>query len=134
MGFVVGPRVKDGILATGVVSSRVATLVLQVGSDSAQLSIINNVHAPTGTKGKKSPFAMAKFYEDVQAEFIQRKHQGKVILAGDWNARLGKDQVLNRWFGPFVLGKRRNLNGDCLWSFLNKNKLFFSSEEGKEVS
>ena len=46
LGFVVGPRVKYGILATGVVSSRIATLVLQVGSGSAQLSIIN-VHAPT---------------------------------------------------------------------------------------
>ena len=31
LGFVVGPRVKDGILATSVVSSRVATLVLPAG-------------------------------------------------------------------------------------------------------
>ena len=30
----------------------------------------------------KSPSAVAKFYEDVQAEFTKRKRQGKVILAG----------------------------------------------------
>ena len=88
-------------------------------------------------KGKKNPASVAKFYEDVQVEFIKRKNEGRVMLAGDWNARFGKNQVLNRWVDPFVLGNFRNFLRSRPFFFvfslnyMGASKSFSSSEKNR---
>jgi len=72
------------------------------------LSIIS-VHAPTKEKDEEEK---EKFYEDLQKIHNKIPKHDIVIIMGDLNAKIGKEEVYKQVAGKYTLHESTNGNGE----------------------
>jgi len=92
LGFVVAQKHKQRIASFKIFSDRVASITLKVEKKGGEKDLtIINLHAPTLASTRTDPDKTGAFYELLQAAWNFHSHKfEKIILAGDWNAKLGK--------------------------------------------
>lgn len=147
LGFAVSSKISKNIQKLWILSDRVAVLTLQINpsncgnrnpktcNDSNQTSntskpsstlAIINVYAPTSTICARNVEEADKFWATLRSAYDHVKSSTVVILAGDFNAKVGSDcQRVNRelCLGNHSRGKR-NLSGQCLIDFCSSSDLF----------
>jgi len=123
----VGFAVRSALVPTIVslpkgVSDRLMTMRIELKNDH-KLTIIS-VYAPTMTHEQA---AKDQFYEELEREILRVPQADKLLILGDFNARVGKDFVT--WEG--VLGHhgvgKQNENGDMLLRLCMQHRLLITN-------
>lgn len=115
VGFLITKNLKDQITEYAGVSERIAYITLKL----AQLLIIQ-AYAPTSSHEEEE---VEEFYDQIQ-EILESKPARKILIIGDFNAKIGirKDERENS-VDQHGHGQR-NERGDKLINFLEMNRLF----------
>ena len=79
-----------------------------------------NIYAPTEDK---ADVEKEKFYDDLQTVLDRSPKSDTVIVLGDTNAKLGKEDVYNEVRGKHTLHELSNRNGEMLLEFALGNNL-----------
>ena len=121
-GFLINKDLVPSVTKTWKVSDRIC--VLQISSDICDspkegkvksITIINS-YAPTSAISKTKPEQLDIYYKDLQTVFDTLTNSTLVILAGDFNAKVGKRKEGENSIGSFPKGYR-NENGERLVEF-----------------
>jgi len=92
---------------------------IRIKSKYNNLTLIS-IYAPTEDKTEAEK---EKFYDDLQTIFDRTPKSDTVIVLGDANAKLGKEDVYNEVSGKYTLHKLSNSNGEMLLEFALGNNL-----------
>jgi exonuclease III len=95
------------------------------------LSIIS-VHAPTEEKTDEEK---EKFYEDLQIVHNKIPKHDIVIILGDLNAKIGKEDVYQNVAGKHTLHEISNINGQwvCEYAIANNKKIKSTYYQHKRI-
>jgi endonuclease/exonuclease/phosphatase family metal-dependent hydrolase len=104
---------------------------LQIKGKFNNLSIIS-VHAPTE---EKSDEEKEKFYEDLQIVHNKIPKHDIVIILGDLNAKIGKEEVYQNVAGKHTLHETSNRNGEwvCEYAIANNMKIISTYYQHKRI-
>jgi exonuclease III len=121
VGFALSDRANDALIAWKPVSPRIA--VARFKGSPLNLTVIA-IYAPTSSA---DPSVKDTFYEDLQEALNQTPRRDMLVIAGDWNARVGQQEEATRHIiGRFTLGQRCD-NGERLMNFAALNHLVISN-------
>ncbi|XP_078682189.1 uncharacterized protein LOC144916740 [Branchiostoma floridae x Branchiostoma belcheri] len=123
LGFVIGPRLQNHVIAYGRVSDRIATLDLSLtlrNGRTAKCPIVN-VYGPTTEKAHENPLLVEALYDEL-SNAIKIPLSWLLFVCGDFNSKLGKlsktdhDAGLNLCIGSYGMDSRSyggtDLNSD----------------------
>ncbi|XP_019625003.1 PREDICTED: uncharacterized protein LOC109470482 [Branchiostoma belcheri] len=108
LGFVIGPRLQNHVIAYGRVSDRIATLDLSLplrNGRTAKCRIVN-VYGPTTEKAQENPLLVEALYDEL-SNAIEIPSRWLLFVCGDFNSKLGKlsktdhDAGLNLCIGSY---------------------------------
>jgi exonuclease III len=126
MGFYYSKYWQDSYYGSRYITDRicVAQFTLNKQSDRRALLTVINVYAPTAELALREPTELAAFYSALQETILNYKSRSAVlIVAGDFNAKLGQRQSTEElYMGSHSKGSR-NRNGTSLAGFLLENEL-----------
>lgn len=105
VGFVVGRRLKQQIIDWRPVSQRIC--VIRIKSKFHNISLIN-AHAPTEEKDEDEKDA---FYDALDRAHDKCPRNDIKIIAGDLNAKIGREEFHQRQTGKHSLHVKSNENG-----------------------
>ena len=109
------------------VSDRIMTMRLPLSKDN--FATIINVYAPTMTNPDENKEA---FYNQLTSVLRGIPHTDKLLLIGDFNARIGRDN--DKW--PLVMGKhgigKCNSNGELLLALCSEFELIVTNTMFKQ--
>jgi len=110
------------------ISNRISVIyfILNTSKQRRSLLTIINVYAPHSLRTQEYPEETEAFYDQLQDTYQQANSRSSlVILAGDFNSKLGKSLTLENetFIGRWGNGSR-NTNGIRLAEFLSNNRLF----------
>ena len=115
-------QMSKSYMAHYAISSRI--LLVKLHSEPFNLTLIQ-VYAPTSTSTVED---IDELYDDLEVEYKHWKSQDMIIIMGDLNAKVGKEEdSLNVTVGPHSIGER-NERGDYIPSFIHislKNSVLF---------
>jgi exonuclease III len=120
-GFMIRNKIKKNILSFEPYNERLCKL--QIKGQFNKLSIIS-VHAPTK---EKSDEEKEKFYKDLQIVHNKIPKHDIVIILGDLNARIGKEEVYQNVAGKHTLHKTSNRNGEWVCEYATANNMKIKS-------
>jgi exonuclease III len=136
LGFFIGESLVDHVVDSRLISNRIAVLRLSAAPRAScgprrkpTTVCIVNVYAPTSQRAAKFPDEYHGFYELLERTVREcRRKSAAVIVAGDFNSKLGLRQQTEgggeeEFMGAFGKGTR-NRNGGYLANFLTANKLY----------
>lgn len=139
-GFLISERCKHLIKRTWKVSDRICVVQLenklltrhrsrsrsnQNHDKNNSISIIN-VYAPTSERTQKYPEELDQFHKDLRSTVNQLGNKTVLIIAGDFNAKIGRRQDNEKCLGVHSKGKRNN-NGEKLIEFCEETNLFITN-------
>jgi len=104
-GFCVHHRIVSAVKSVEFVSDRMLYIVLKRCCFSI---IVLNVHAPGEEKNYDSK---GSFYEELEQVFYHFPHYHVKILLGDFNAKMGRENIFKLTIGNESLHQDRNDNG-----------------------
>jgi exonuclease III len=122
-------EIKKNTLSSEPYSERLRKL--QIIGKSNNLSIIS-VHAPTEEKTDEEK---EKFYEDLRKVHNKIPKHDVVIILGDLNAKIGKEDVYQNVAGKNTLHKISNRNGQwvCEYAIANNKKIISTYYQHKRI-
>jgi hypothetical protein len=112
-GFFVHKRIISAVKRTEFVSDRMSYIILR-GRWCHTRIIVLNVHAPTEDK---TDDVKHSFYEEVEHVFDKFPKYHMKILLGDFNAKVGREDIFKPTIGNESLHKISNDNGVRLVNF-----------------
>ena len=130
VGFIIAPHLVAKVTRCEALTERVAVLVLDL--DKHMTMMILSVYAPTCAYDDSD---VEEFYEQVQQVLHDCQRGAHVIVAGDFNARVGVGDEGEKRVGPY--GRPgRNPRGQLLAEFAERTKLnvantFFKKRLGR---
>ncbi|KAJ4430114.1 hypothetical protein ANN_22324 [Periplaneta americana] len=89
--------------------------------------VVINAHAPTE---KKDDHIKDSFYEELEQTFDQLPRYHMKILLGDFNAKVGREDIFKQTIGKESLHVTSNDNGVRLVNFVTSKNLIFSGFQG----
>ena len=94
--------------------------------------LLVNVYAPTSGVAKKDQQQVKKMYSELKTllDSFKKLSTKTVIIAGDFNAKIGKKTGTETCMGNYSRGTR-NQNGEDLVNFCEMNKLFICNSAFK---
>jgi len=127
LGFAIHRNFQHRVHRIWSISDRVA--VIQIRTSVRSLISYVNVYAPTSTRVAEDEGCLDEFYCSLNEAFSSIKSTSLILLAGDFNAKLGKpdcstdgDEVV-QCVGSYSRG-RRNYSGTRLADFCHSKGLF----------
>ena len=121
-GFIIKKDRSQEIHRVWKVDERIC--VMQMKDKNSKLISIINVYGPTSMITKEKPEVRDQFYEKLENIIkIEEKKAQLILLAGDFNSKVGKMQTEDISLGHFSKGKR-NENGEALVNFCEANGLY----------
>ena len=135
LGFVISRTLVSEINAYWRVNDRLAVLLINNSSNILKAGrpiIIINVHLPTTVTTKKNPGERNTIYNEIE-KIIRKNDKSNVIIAGDFNSKIGTRIEGENCCGHFSKGIR-NENGQKLIDFCSENELFITNSAFKHPS
>ena len=151
-GFIVSPKWKHNIHKYWNVSDRLDVIQLKLRDDEyvcEQVNGINirlqkvqkksnvnklltiiNVYAPTTKKIAENVSKLDEIYTQLATLFNEFKNTSVILIAGDFNAKVGKSKDSEICLGKYSRGTRNN-TGQSLIDFCNIHQLFISNSAFK---
>jgi endonuclease/exonuclease/phosphatase family metal-dependent hydrolase len=128
-GFMIRNEIKKNILSFEPYNERLCKL--RIKGKFNNLSIIS-VNAPTE---EKSDEEKEKFYEDLQIVLNKIPKHDIVIILGDLNAKIGKEEVYQNVAGKHMLHETSNRNGEwvCEYATANNMKIMSTYYQHKTI-
>lgn len=131
-GFVIRKSLVPSLQKSWKISDRLCAIQIGLNINNSEsqgkvtsLTIIN-AYAPTSALTKNNPNEADKFYYELQKLLKTIGNNTFIIIAGDFNAKVGQKKEGESCIGTFSRGYR-NENGDCLVDFCENNKLFITN-------
>lgn len=126
LGFAINEKkMKERFKSFTSISDRIAELTFDLDKDK-QLVLIN-VYAPTQARVNSNEQERETFYEQLEAQV--RMHDTRrthLVIAGDFNSKVGKRANLDRCMGAYTRG-RRNDNRHRLAEFCHEHELLLAN-------
>ena len=133
-----GPNFRTGQAGTGfLIHQRIIKYVIGVEFQNERLSKLRlkgkfnnitliNVYAPTE---EKTDEIKEQFYNDLQHVIDNIPKSDTIIVMGDFNAKLGKEQVFRTVSGIHTLHNVTSGNGELLCQFMAENNMIVMSTQ-----
>ena len=116
-GFLVRHRIVSAVKRVEFVSDRVSYIVLRGRWCNI---IVLNVHAPSEDKSNDSKYS---FYEELEQVFDHFPRYHTKILLGDFNAKVGRENIFKPTIGNESLHQDSNDNGVRMVNFATSKNL-----------
>jgi len=116
-GFIVHRRIVSAVKRVEFVSDRLSYIVL---GGRWHNTIVVNVHAPSGEKSEE---LKDSFYEELEHVFNHFPKYHMKILLGDFNAKVGRENIFKPTIGQESLHQDSNDNGVGLVNFATSKNL-----------
>ena len=120
-GFFIHKRIKSAVKKVEFISDRLSYLVLKGRWCDI---IVINAHAPTE---EKDDHIKDSFYEELEHTFDQLSRYNMKILLGDFNAKVGREDIFKPTIGKESLHATSNDNGVRLVNFATSKNLIVKS-------
>ena len=120
-GFFVHQTISSAVKRVEFVSNRLSYIVLRGRWCNI---IVLNVHAPSEEKSDQSKDS---FYEELEQVFDQFPRYHMKILLGDFNAKVGRENIFKPTIGNESLHQDNNDNGDRIVNFATSKNLVIKS-------
>jgi endonuclease/exonuclease/phosphatase family metal-dependent hydrolase len=120
-GFMMSTAVKKCLLEFEPQSNRICKIRLK--GKFRNVTLIS-AHAPTNEKDDQEK---ESFYEDLEEVYNRIPRYDMVIIMGDFNAKIGKQEYQQQVTGPYSIHDINNENGNMLTQFATRNKLMVKS-------
>lgn len=104
-GFIVGPELKETVMKFQNISDRICGIRLR--GQEKNLYILN-IHAPTEEKEEE---VKNEFYEEMDRIIDKIPKRDVIIVVGDANAKVGREEIYREVTGGFSKHERSNDNG-----------------------
>jgi len=121
VAFVVERHMKQNVIDFTAVNERMC--VLGIKTKFQNLNLIN-VHAPTE---EKEELAEEDFYQKIQEVYDSCPSNDIKIVLGDWNAKLGREEIYQGPIGKHSMHLHTNNNGQRLVDFAAAKNMVMSS-------
>lgn len=128
--FIVDKKILDSIVSFSSCNSRIS--ILSFKSMNKIYSVVN-VHAPTNQMNKLDPVGTDKFWEDLEECMANIPSENAIILVGDFNAQVGKEQKYQSIVGRYPAHTRTNCNGKRLIELCKAFQLIMKSTAFKHL-
>lgn len=115
MGFLLKDSMMRHVINFKPVNERLCKM--RIKGKYNNITIIN-VHAPTNEQEDEEK---EQFYESLQRTVDQTPKSDIVVILGDFNAKLGKEELYKKVTGNFTLHDQTNENGEILCNFAAYN-------------
>lgn len=125
VGFIIRGKVKQKVLEFNPISDRMA--YIRIAATPSKISILN-VYAPTEMAEEASK---DQFYEDLDEELSRIPKEDTIIVLGDLNAQIGKEEYIKQVAGKHTVHDKSNDNGQRLCNLAAENNLVISSTKYK---
>ena len=120
-GFFVHQRIVSAVKRAEFVSDRVSYIVLR--GRWCNINVLN-VHVPSE---EKSDDSKDSFYEELEQVFYQFPNYHMKILLGDFNAKVGRENICKPTIGNESLHQDSNNNGVRIVNFAKSKNLVVKS-------
>jgi len=121
VGFLLSKRAKDALLGYNPVNARI--IVARFSGAPLNIAVIQ-VHAPTSDSTEDD---IETFYGQLEHTIEELPKKDVKIVIGDWNAKVGMDNVgWEQVMGRYGYGER-NDRGERLLEFASKNELLITN-------
>jgi exonuclease III len=120
-GFFVYNRIISAVKTVEVVNDRMSYVTLK--GRWCDINVLN-VHAPTEDKDDDTKDS---FYEELEKVFDQSPRYHMKILLGDFNAKVGREDIINPLIGNDSLHEANNDNGVSVVNFATSKHLIVKS-------
>lgn len=120
-GFMMNTAMKECLLEFEPQSNRICKIRLR--GKFRNITIIS-AHAPTNEKEDQEK---ESFYENLEEVYNRIPRYDMVILMGDFNAKIGKQDYQKQVTGPYTLHDTSNENGNMLIQLATRNRLIIKS-------
>ena len=138
-GFLLSKLWSDKIHRTWKVTDGICVLQLKINEiyknkEITKLVTIINVYGPTSQRAERDSDELDSFYTKLDETINSVGRSSILILAGDFNAKVGhKQQIDYTCIGNYSKGKR-NRNGEKLLEFCEERGLFISNSAFNHLS
>lgn len=121
VGFVLMRGVRDKVLEYKPINERLAYIRLQ--AKPVNVSILN-VYAPTEIADKEDK---DEVYEKIEEEVDKMPKEDAILLLGDFNAQIGKEDYIEQVAGKYTIHDKTNDNGKRLCNMATATNMIISS-------
>jgi endonuclease/exonuclease/phosphatase family metal-dependent hydrolase len=116
-GFIIARKRKESMLEYETINERVCRLRMK--GRYRNITIIS-VHAPTEEKEDREK---EEFYECLEEMYHKIQKYDLVIIMGDFNAKIGKEEYQKEVAGKYTIHDISNENGNLLGQFATRNEI-----------
>jgi len=120
-GFMISAAMKKCLLEFEPQSNRVCKI--RIKGKFRNVTLIS-AHAPTNEKEEQEK---ESFYENLEDVYNRIPRYDMVIIMGDFNAKIGKQDYQRQVAGPYTVHDTSNENGNMLTQFATRNRLIIKS-------
>jgi len=120
-GFMMNKVMKECLLEFEPQSNRICKIRLK--GKFRNITVIS-AHAPTNEKDDQEK---ESFYENLEDVYNRIPKYDMVIILGDFNAKIGKQDYQQQVVGPYTIHDTSNENGNMLTQFATRNRLIIKS-------
>lgn len=124
-GFIVDKKIRERFIEFKRINGRIS--VLRMKNKIANITFIN-VYAPTEETNEEDK---NKFYEEIEKTYEAINKHDTIIILGDFNAQIGKEEYLEEIAGKETIHERTNDNGRRLCNMAMECGLFIMSTKYK---
>ena len=122
-GFILMGRIRNNVIGFEAINERLCKI--RIKGKYTNVTLVN-MYAPT--EDKTDP-AKEKFYEELQLVTDQTPKSDTILVLGDANAKLGKEDIYKEVSGKHTLHELSNWNGEMLLEFAIGNNLTVMSTQ-----
>jgi endonuclease/exonuclease/phosphatase family metal-dependent hydrolase len=120
-GFMITKLMRASLLEFEAVNDRICRIRLK---GRYRNIMIISTHAPIE---EKEEYEKGEFYDRLEEICNKVQKYDILIIMGDFNAKIGKEQYLMKVAGKYTIHNKTSENGNLLAQFATRNRLFINS-------
>lgn len=121
VGFIVTNKFRKHIIEHKAHSDRISYIRIKMATYNVTLV---NVYAPPETTNNEEK---EQWYEKLEEVYEQINNRDTIIIAGDYNAQVGKEECNSKVAGKYTIHEKTNDNGTRLCNFAASNGFIIAS-------